>query len=105
LTVFDDDHFPVETVRVLKDPEDQSSEYVRVGRASAFPLAIHLDEDHVVRIDDPIGTSPWMSSGCPVELHTAVRKEAQHGIKTHVTKLAIMLRAVLHLEDLRCARW
>jgi hypothetical protein len=46
-----------------------------------------------------------MSSGCPVELHAVVRKEAQHGIETQVTKLAIMLRAVLYPEDLRCARW
>jgi hypothetical protein len=93
LAVFEDHHLPVKAVGVLKNPMNQSPQDVGVRCTAALPLAVYLDEHHVVGIDDTFGPSPRMATIGSVKLHPVFRKQIQQGIQAPVTELTVMYRA------------
>jgi hypothetical protein len=76
LTVFKDNHFTVEAVGVLQNLMDQAPHHIRVGGSPALPLAIYLDQDDIVLLDQAIGPGPRVLTGRFVQANAVLSEKA-----------------------------
>jgi hypothetical protein len=101
LAIFEDYHLPFESCRMLKNSIDQPPQEIRICRSAAFPLAIDLDENDVIAVNDPLMSSPGMGLGRAVKLHPICGKKFQQGIKAEVTELTVVRGTIYYLKNPR----
>jgi hypothetical protein len=100
LAIFEDDDFAIEAIRMFEDAVNEAANEVGVRCAAAFPLAVDLDEDDVVGVDDPGRASPGMPRVCLVKFEAVVCIKVEECVEPMMTALVVVDRAFLHFEDL-----
>jgi len=78
---------------------NQSSHNIGIRCATTLPLAVYLDKDHIVSLNDSLGSCPGVWGQGAVELDTAFREAVEERVKATMTQLTVMDRTLVDSKN------